>query len=77
MRAHLLQDIVAVVTGGASGIGRAACESLAQEGANVVFGDVDEVSLPLGSTHYYRQLAMLLCKSGGELKGPHKESSRL
>jgi meso-butanediol dehydrogenase / (S,S)-butanediol dehydrogenase / diacetyl reductase len=37
-----LGDKVCVVTGGASGIGRAAAVSLAAKGAKVVFGDVNE-----------------------------------
>jgi NAD(P)-dependent dehydrogenase (short-subunit alcohol dehydrogenase family) len=36
-----VQDKVAIVTGGASGIGRAAAELLAQEGATVVVADID------------------------------------
>src|ERR1044071_9842455 len=37
-----LKDKVAVVTGGATGIGRALCRRFAQEGARVVVADVDE-----------------------------------
>ena len=37
-----LQDKVAVVTGGANGIGRACCVRFAEEGANVVVADLDE-----------------------------------
>jgi len=37
-----LQDKVVVITGGASGIGRAAAGLFAREGAKVVFGDVKE-----------------------------------
>ena len=36
-----LKDKVAIVTGGASGIGKAMCKALAAEGANVVVVDLD------------------------------------
>jgi NAD(P)-dependent dehydrogenase (short-subunit alcohol dehydrogenase family) len=40
-KAHRLEDRVAVVTGGASGIGLASVRRLAAEGAKIVVGDLD------------------------------------
>ena len=42
---HLLDGQVAVVTGAASGIGRAVAERFVEEGARVVLGDVDEAGV--------------------------------
>jgi 3-oxoacyl-[acyl-carrier protein] reductase len=39
-----LQDKVAIITGGANGIGKAACEVFLKQGAKVVIADFDEVS---------------------------------
>jgi len=44
-RMDTLSGKVAVVTGGASGIGRALCLCFAREGARVVAGDLDEAGL--------------------------------
>jgi NAD(P)-dependent dehydrogenase (short-subunit alcohol dehydrogenase family) len=41
VKAHRLEDRVAVITGGASGIGLAAVRRLAAEGAKIVIGDLD------------------------------------
>jgi NAD(P)-dependent dehydrogenase (short-subunit alcohol dehydrogenase family) len=38
----LFRGEVAIVTGGGSGIGQAACHLYAQEGAKVVVSDIDE-----------------------------------
>ncbi|MEM7569645.1 MAG: SDR family oxidoreductase [Pseudomonadota bacterium] len=38
----LLEGKIALVTGGASGIGRATCRSMAEEGAKVIVADIDE-----------------------------------
>jgi NAD(P)-dependent dehydrogenase (short-subunit alcohol dehydrogenase family) len=53
----LLQNKVAVVTGGASGIGQALCEELARRGAAVVVADID--------SHRARQVASAIAAQGG------------
>jgi NAD(P)-dependent dehydrogenase (short-subunit alcohol dehydrogenase family) len=45
MRVQDLQDKVAVVTGGAAGIGRALAERFVAEGMRVVIGDVEQAAL--------------------------------
>jgi NAD(P)-dependent dehydrogenase (short-subunit alcohol dehydrogenase family) len=46
-----VQGKVAIVTGGASGIGAACAATLAREGANVVVTDLDESGGPGGGGH--------------------------
>jgi 3-oxoacyl-[acyl-carrier protein] reductase len=53
-----LEGRAAVVTGGASGIGRATCEVLAAAGAGVVVGDVDETGA--------EQTAKAIAEAGGK-----------
>src|SRR5688572_22525054 len=48
-----IQDKVAVITGGGSGIGRATCIALANAGAKVIAADIDEV----GGTETADQIA--------------------
>jgi NAD(P)-dependent dehydrogenase (short-subunit alcohol dehydrogenase family) len=58
MGAGLLADKAALVTGGASGIGRATCEAFAREGARVLVCDVDEAAGKDTAAH--------ICAAGGE-----------
>jgi 3(or 17)beta-hydroxysteroid dehydrogenase len=56
-----VQGKVAIITGAASGIGRASAEHLAREGAKVVLTDRNEqegekAAAALGSPHYFRPL---------------------
>ncbi len=56
-----LQDKIAIVTGGASGIGRATVELFVAEGARVVFADVNaeggaHLAASLGAAARYRQV---------------------
>ena len=53
-----VQGKVALVTGGASGIGEAICELLAREGASVAVTDVDDLKGP--------EVTARIKKAGGE-----------
>jgi NAD(P)-dependent dehydrogenase (short-subunit alcohol dehydrogenase family) len=57
----IFQDKVAIVTGGAGGIGKALCEQLAKEGAIVVATDINEVRL--------KKTVKDICESGGRCAG--------
>src|SRR5262249_55267143 len=56
---------VALVTGGASGIGAAVAEVLAEEGASVVISDIDELRGP--------ELAAALSKAGHDALFLHQD----
>lgn len=52
------RDKVAIVTGGASGIGRAICEALGRHGSQVVVADID--------FHKAQEIAATISKNGGK-----------
>ena len=49
-----LKDKVAVVTGGAKGIGAEICKAFANEGAKVVAVDMGEMSYEMGNVEFYK-----------------------
>lgn len=57
------KDKVAIVTGGASGIGQALCEALCQRGAHVIVADIDVTRA--------QQLASTLSANGGRAHAAH------
>ena len=59
-----LSGKTAIVTGGASNIGKAITEGLSREGANVVIADVDEAQSRRLSSKTCRQAAARPCSSG-------------
>lgn len=62
-----LQDKVAIVTGGAAGIGRAICELFAQEGARVLVADIDDAG--------GQETVRLIKAAGGEASYVHTNVS--
>src|SRR5258708_2715213 len=60
-----VQGKVALVTGGASGIGEAACELLARDGASVAVTDVDDLKGP--------EVTARIKKAGGEASFWHHD----
>jgi NAD(P)-dependent dehydrogenase (short-subunit alcohol dehydrogenase family) len=61
------KDKVAIVTGGASGIGRALCEALCRRGAHVIVADIDLTGA--------QQLATAIGETGGRARTAHVDVS--
>lgn len=62
------KDKVAIVTGGASGIGRALCEKLGQKGAVVIVADIN--------TEEAQQVASAIIAAGGRAHAAHLDVSQ-
>ena len=62
------KDKVAIVTGGASGIGRALCEELGQKGAVVIVADIN--------TKGAQQVASAVATAGGQARGVYLDVSQ-
>jgi NAD(P)-dependent dehydrogenase (short-subunit alcohol dehydrogenase family) len=63
MMADQFKDKVAIVTGGASGLGQALCEALCKRGAHVIVADIDVTRA--------QQLALAICATGGRARAAH------
>ncbi|NTW76215.1 MAG: SDR family oxidoreductase [Syntrophaceae bacterium] len=61
--ADLFQDKVAIVTGGASGLGLSLCEVLCRRGAYVIVADIDDAPA--------QKLAAAICAKGGRARAAH------
>lgn len=62
------RDKVAIVTGGASGIGRALCEEMAKRGTRVVAADINLEGA--------EQVASAISKAGGQAEAAHLDVTR-
>ncbi len=67
--ADQFKDKVAIVTGGASGIGQGLCEVLCQRGAHVIVADIDVARA--------QQLASALSANGGRAHAAHVDVANL
>jgi NAD(P)-dependent dehydrogenase (short-subunit alcohol dehydrogenase family) len=68
MPTHTFKDAVAIITGGAAGIGRCLAEQLAAAGARVVIADIDFEKA--------EQVASSLCNIGGRIEALALDVSR-
>jgi NAD(P)-dependent dehydrogenase (short-subunit alcohol dehydrogenase family) len=66
--ADQFKDKVAIVTGGASGIGRALCEALSQRGARVIVADID--------TEGAQRVALAITTAGGRAREAHLDVAK-
>jgi NAD(P)-dependent dehydrogenase (short-subunit alcohol dehydrogenase family) len=62
------KDKTAIVTGGASGIGRALCEDLGQKGVEVIVADINKAGA--------EQVASTISSAGGQARAAHVDVSR-
>ena len=62
-----LKNNVAVVTGAASGIGRAIAERLASDGARLVIADLDEAELDKATKHLGKEFGAEVVSHAGDL----------